>query len=109
MFAFLLCSFSIFCEAVISVATAFNGFCCGCVLFYSVKNVSHTDNLYVFLFFYILACAVTIIFSSVCIGAHRILFLKTKNTAKTVISLLFAFLVFGGAACILKLIELLLL
>ncbi len=107
--AFLLCAFSLFCEPVISTVTAANGFSCGCVLFYSFVNGNDTRNITVFIFFYILYCALCVLFASVCINAHRIMFSQRPAALHTAAKLIFAFLTFGGAYCLLKLIQLILL
>ncbi len=110
MFAFFLCAFSLFCEAVISSVSAINGFCCGCVLFYSLLRGNDARSIFIYLFFYVFGCVLVVIFASFCISSHRIMFSQQRTTRlRTAAKLIFAFLSFGGAFCLLKLIELTLL
>ncbi len=109
MIAVFLCAFSLFCEVVIPSLAAINGFCCGSMLFLSLTRSFDTYCVPIHMLFYVLSCALVLLFSSFCISAHRTLFFAKQNKLiYTVLILTSKFLSIGGAVCLLNITELIL-
>lgn len=109
-FCLLICAFSLYGNAVISAITAFNGFCCGCVVFYSLLRFSDIENIGKYLLFYVFCKILTVFYASASASAHKALFSAPQTqTLHIAARLVFVFLSFSGALCLLKLIELALL
>ena len=105
-----LCAFSLFGKAAISLLTAFCGFFLGSALFSALSSNAVGYKLGVYLAFTVIAYLLSVLFAAICLRAHKLLFAdKTEQVARTTLVLFTLFLTFCGAYCLLKTIELLLL
>ena len=110
LLTFVLCAFSLFGKAAISLLTALCGFILGSALFSALSINAVGYKLGVCLAFTAIAYLLSILFAALCLRAHKLLFSdKTGQVARTTLVLFTLFLTFCGAYCLLRTIELLLL